>query len=318
MHLGIEIGGTKLQLGIGLPTQATLTILERLDIKANAGAEGILQQIAETAPALIERFGVKQIGIGFGGPLDTTTGVVTTSHQVEGWDQFPLGDWCQQKLGLPASLGNDCDVATLAEAALGAGKGARSVFYVTVGTGVGGGFVVDGNAPAEGRPAAAEIGHLRPGPLATATSETVESIASGWGIVARARQQIQEAKPENLEQVADLLARCQNQPDNLTGQHVASAAGEGNSLAAGILAHAIRVLGWAIAQVITLQAPEVIVVGGGVSLIGEKEFFEPLRKAVAQYVFSPLRDSYQVLPAALGELAVVHGAIIQAGRAGTR
>ena len=318
MHLGIEIGGTKLQLGIGLPTQATLTTLERLDINASAGAEGILQQIAKTAPAMIERFGVKKVGIGFGGPLDSTTGVITTSHQVAGWDQFPLGDWCQQKLGLPASLGNDCDVATLAEAALGAGKGARSVFYVTVGTGVGGGFVVAGNAPAAGRPAAAEIGHLRPGPLATSTSETVESIASGWGIVDRTRRKIQEAKPENLEQVADLLARCQDQPDNLTGQHVASAAGEGNPLAAGILAHAIRVLGWAVAQVITLQAPEVIVVGGGVSLIGEKEFFEPLREAVAQYVFSPLRGSYQVLPAALGELAVVHGAIIQAGRASTR
>jgi glucokinase len=317
MHLGIEIGGTKLQLGIGLPTQATLTKLERLDIHANAGAEGILQQIAETAPVLIERFQVKRVGIGFGGPLDSTTGIVTTSHQVAGWDQFPLGDWSQQKLGLPASLGNDCDVATLAEAALGAGKGARSVFYVTVGTGVGGGFVVDGKAPAEGRPAAAEIGHLRPGPLATDPSETVESIASGWGIVARARQQIQEATPENLEHVADLLARCQEQPDNLTGQHVASAAGEGNPLAAEILDHAIRVLGWAIAQVITLQAPEVIVVGGGVSLIGEKNFFEPLRAAVAQYVFSPLRDSYQVLPAALGELAVVHGAIIQASRART-
>ncbi|MCP3691357.1 MAG: ROK family protein, partial [Planctomycetaceae bacterium] len=65
------------------------------------------------------------------------------------------------------------------------------------------------------------------------------------------------------------------------------------------------------------QAPEVIVVGGGVSLIGEKNFFEPLRAAVAQYVFSPLRDSYQVLPAALGELAVVHGAIIQANRDGS-
>jgi glucokinase len=145
----------------------------------------------------------------------------------------------------------------------------------------------------------------------------VESIASGWGIVARARQQIQEATPGNLEGIADLLARCQEQPENLTGQHVASAAGEGNPLAAEILDHAIRVLGWAIAQVITLQAPEVIVVGGGVSLIGEKNFFEPLRAAVAQYVFSPLRDSYQVLPAALGELAVVHGAIIQANRDGS-
>ena len=312
MHLGIEIGGTKLQLGIGLPTQTTLTKLERLDIDANAGAEGILEQIATTAPTLIEEYNVEKIGIGFGGPLDASQGIVTKSHQVEGWDNFPLGQWCQQQLARPTLLGNDCDVATLAEAKLGAGKDCRSVFYVTVGTGVGGGFVIDGKSPAEGRPATAEIGHLRPGPLAESAQATVESIASGWGIVAAARKQILEATPKNLEPIADLLARCQDQPDNLTGQHVASAAGEGNSLAASILAHAIRVLGWAIAQAITLQAPEMVVVGGGVSLIGEERFFQPLRKFVDQYVFPPLRGSYQIAPAALGELAVVHGAIIRA------
>ena len=93
---------------------------------------------------------------------------------------------------------------------------------------------------------------------------------------------------------------------------MACAAGEDNSLAASILAHAIRVLGWAIAQAITLQAPEMVVVGGGVSLIGEEKFFQPLRKFVDQYVFPPLRGSYQIAPAALGELAVVHGAIIRA------
>jgi glucokinase len=312
MHLGIEIGGTKLQLGIGLPSQTTLTQLERLDINASAGAEGILKQIATTAPTLIEQHNVEKIGIGFGGPLDASQGIVTKSHQVHGWDNFPLGQWCQQQLGRPALIGNDCDVATLAEAALGAGSKSRSVFYVTVGTGVGGGFVVDGKSPAEGRPAAAEIGHLRLGPLAESPEATVESIASGWGIVAAAKKKIQEASPENLEQIADLLARCQDQPDNLTGQHVAKAAEEGNLLANNILVYAIRVLGWGIAQVITLQAPEIVVVGGGVSLIGEEQFFKPLREFVSQYVFPPLRDSYQVVPAALGELAVVHGAIIRA------
>lgn len=314
MYLGIEIGGTKLQLGIGLPTQAKLTKLERLDIDASAGAEGILKQIATTAPTLIEQFNVEKIGIGFGGPLDARQGIVTKSHQVKGWDNFPLGKWSQQQLARPTQVGNDCDVATLAEAALGAGKNCRSVFYVTVGTGVGGGFVVDQKSPAEGRPAAAEIGHLRPGPLAESAQATVESIASGWGIVAAARKQIQAAAPENLEPIADLLARCQDHPDNLTGQQVASAAREGNSLAASIMAHAIRVLGWAIAQVITLQAPEMVVVGGGVSLMGEERFFQPLREFVDQYAFPPLRGSYQIAPAALGELAVVHGAIIRAAQ----
>ena len=144
MYLGIEIGGTKLQLGGGEPASTSLATLERFDIVARVRAQGILQQIEQQAPALIEQFKVETIGIGFGGPLDATQGIVTKSHQIQGWDNFPLGPWCQQQLARPTLLGNDCDVATLAEAALGAGKDCRSVFYVTVGTGVGGGFVVDG------------------------------------------------------------------------------------------------------------------------------------------------------------------------------
>ncbi|HIA20778.1 MAG TPA: ROK family protein, partial [Planctomycetaceae bacterium] len=269
-----------------------------------------------------------RIGVGFGGPLDAEQGTITKSHQVQGWDGFPLQEWCQQQLGLPTLLGNDCDVATLAEASLGAGKEFRAVFYVTVGTGVGGGYVVDGKSPLQGRPAAAEIGHLRPGPLATSVNETVESQASGWGIVAATRRYFQQHGTDtNLDSVdaverileteadrADLLSRCGSQLDLLTARHVAEAARDGNPLAATILSGAIRVLGWGIAQMITLQAPEIVIVGGGVSLIGEEGFFKPLRECVAQYVFPPLRGTYQVVPAALGELAVVQGAIIRASQ----
>ena len=321
MYLGIEIGGTKLQLGVGQPASTSLAALERLDIVAAGGAQGILQQIEQQAPALIDQFNVEKIGIGFGGPLDATQGIVTKSHQIEGWDNFPLGAWCQQQLARPTLLGNDCDVATLAEAALGAGKDCHSVFYVTVGTGVGGGFVVDGKSPAEGRPAAAEIGHLRPGPLATSSEATVESIASGWGIVAAARKQLLPEATEGPTQIesteedrSDLLSRCQSQLDSLTAQQIAAAAAAGNQLAADILSQAVRVLGWGIAQVITLQAPEIVVVGGGVSLIGEERFFKPLREFVDQYVFPPLRETYRIAPAALSELAVVHGAIMRAAQ----
>ena len=209
-------------------------------------------------------------------------------------------------------LGNDCDVATLAEASLGAGQGLRSVFYVTVGTGVGGGFVVDGKSPARGRPAAAEIGHLRPGPLAVSNTETVESLASGWGIVATTRQRLQQLGTDS-----DSSPFHAEQLETLTAQDIAEAARRGNRLSAEIIDNAIRVLGWGIAQVITLQAPEIVIVGGGVSLIGEEGFFKPLREFVEQYVFPPLRNTYQVVPAALGELAVVHGAIIQAAHATT-
>ena len=100
-----------------------------------------------------------------------------------------------------------------------------------------------------------------------------------------------------------------------TGGTMAQAAAEGNAIAAEVLDHACQVLGWAIAQAITLAAPEVIVVGGGVSLIGEQFFFAPLRSEVARYVFPPLAGSFRLVPAGLGELAVVHGAVALAAEA---
>jgi glucokinase len=118
----------------------------------------------------------------------------------------------------------------------------------------------------------------------------------------------------------DLAQRAGGDAEQITGKLVADAAAAGNVLAQQILTGACRTLGWAIAQVITLVAPEVVVVGGGVSLIGEEWFFAPLRQAVERYVFPPLAGSYSVVPAALGEAVVVHGAVALAAleSAGTR
>ncbi len=123
MFLGIEIGGTKLQLGVGLG-DGTLAVLERFDVLPKLGAAGILDQIERAARALIARHGVSAIGIGFGGPVDRAAGRVVKSHHVEGWDDFPLVDWCAEHLSLPAALENDCDAAALAEARLAQGKDA--------------------------------------------------------------------------------------------------------------------------------------------------------------------------------------------------
>jgi glucokinase len=137
--------------------------------------------------------------------------------------------------------------------------------------------------------AAAEIGHLRPGLSADTAEQTVESIASGWGIAAAAQARL--ASPV------------------LTAQLVAQAAEQGNALAIEVLEHAVRTLGWAIAQAITLAAPELVVVGGGVSLMSPALFLRPLRDQTARYVFPPLTGSYEIMPAELGEEVVVHGAL---------
>lgn len=336
MYLGVEIGGTKLQLAVGKGEGEEPAAFERFDVDPARGAAGILEHIERCGSSWMRSFPLRAVGIGFGGPVASSTGRTVKSHQIEGWTDFPLGPWCQKAFDLPVALGNDCDCAALAEALFGAGKGKRSVFFVTVGTGVGGGFVVDQRNFGADRPAIAEIGHLRPGLSHNRPDMTVESLASGWGIAAAAvaritgqvsrplprrrpeesgaasrsaRARLLDSDQAEQEFIADLRQRCDNDPELLTARIVAQAAAEGNDIAREVLAQACQALGWAVAQVVTLTAPEVIVIGGGVSLMGEAQFFAPVRKAAQEYVFPPLADSYQIVPAALGESVVVHGAL---------
>ncbi len=336
MLLGLEIGGTKLQLGVGAGDGSPLVALERFSVDPASGAVGILARIESATAAIVQRFPISRVGIGFGGPVDPDRGRIIRSHQIEGWHDFPLGDWFKRSFGLDVVLGNDCDVAGLAEARFGAGAGRRVVLYVTVGSGIGGGLALDGKIYRGSGVAATEIGHLRPGLHADRPDETVESLASGWGIASAAQerllepyahsfkplrdgmgsssreavqQRLREAEEVNSEFAADLLARAGGKADSVTAKLVAQAAGDGNQIALDVLSNACQALGWAIAQAITLLAPQVIVIGGGVSQIGEALFFAPLRTEVERYVFPPLLRSYEIVPAALGEEVVVHGAL---------
>ena len=308
--LGIEIGGTKLQLAVGNGQTDRFEEFVRLRIDRKSGAAGILGQIDSALSDLQQRYSLSAVSYGFGGPVDGSTGSVITSHQVEGWTGFPLADWTSERTGVPVVVANDCDAAALGEATLGAGQNSRTVFYVTVGTGIGGGLVIDGRLQGTDRPAVAEIGHLRPGPECNDAAQTLESIASGLGIERRAIRMAKEAGVG-----ADgLIAASGGSVDDISCQAIAASAADGNELARSVLREATRTLGWGIAQVITIVAPDIVVVGGGVSLMPADLFFEPLRDAVRTYSFGPLRDSCGIVPAKLGEDVVVHGAIANALR----
>src|SRR5829696_8275927 len=193
MYLGIEIGGTKLQLGLGRG-DGDLLGLWRGTVDAAAGGDGIRRQIVAAVPELLASAGVsreelKGIGVGFGGPVDDATRSVIKSHQIAGWDGFPLADWLGEALGLPAVLGNDADVAGLAQAKFGAGRGLSPVLYMTLGSGIGGGLILNGKIHRGTGRGAAEIGHLKVRDSASPTGklDTLENIASGWGIGRYAR-----------------------------------------------------------------------------------------------------------------------------------
>ena len=317
-YLGIEIGGTKLQIGVGVGVGADAGVLAGLwrgAVDAAAGPEGIRRQITQAVPELLAKANIdhsclKGIGIGFGGPVNDATRTVIKSHQIEGWDNFPLADWVSEVVGLPAALGNDADVAGLAEALHGAGKGLSPIFYITIGSGIGGGFIIDGEIYRGVGKGAAEIGHLRiadPGLGEDVAILPLESHASGWSIA-------EDAK--TLQKIGFDLGEFQRLGGDrpLTAEAVALVAERGGLSAQGILEQAWEALAEGICHVIALLCPRRIIIGGGVSLMGEKILFEPLRRMVAERVFKPFAGLTDIVPAALGEEVVVHGAIALARR----
>ncbi len=318
MYLGIEIGGTKLQLGVGRG-DGQLLGLWRGTVDVAAGADGIRRHILTAGPELLVRSEVARdqiqgIGIGFGGPVDDATHTVIKSHQIEGWDNFPLADWIADMLGWQAVLGNDADVAGLAEAHVGAGKGLSPIFYMTIGSGIGGGLIINGDIYRGTGRGAAEIGHLRVWTPGVGEKDwesgTLESVASGWGLSQRAR--IRLANGEGRGSL--LLQQAGGDPIAITGQMVARAAEQGDGLAEAVLQEARLCVAHALCHVIALLCPRRIIIGGGVSLMGERLFFAPLRELVDRFVFAPFRGLTDIVPAALGEEVVVHGALALARR----
>jgi glucokinase len=312
--LGIEIGGTKLQLGIG-QGNGHLVALERLRVDPSRGATGIREQIAAAFPTLLneaglERDHIKAIGIGFGGPVNTDRGQTQTSYQVTGWDDFPLSAWLRDHLGLPrVVLENDADAAGLAECRFGAGVGFSPVLYVTVGSGIGGALIVDDRIYRGSGHGATEIGHLRVFTGSSLVSEwlELEKVASGWSIAAAARDLAQQRTGQERADWV-VLARAKGDPSQINALMVAEAASGGDPDACSILERARGSFAFALTQAIALLAPRRIVIGGGVSLIGERNWFDPIRRLVDRDVFPSFRGRYDIVSAILGEEVVVHGA----------
>ena len=296
MHfLAIEIGGTKLQICAGTADGA-IVARERFAVDRASGGEGIRAQIASTLPELIAKWKPHAVGVGYGGPVDWKTGRIRCSHHIEGWNDFPLGDWLRERTGLPVLVDNDANVAALGEALHGAGRGASPVFWVNAGSGVGGGLVVDGRLFHGAMPGEMEIGHVR----LERDGTIVEARCSGWAVDRAVRAAV-EKEPQSV--LAQLAAKSKPDARCLTPAITA-----GCPVAERILTHAADELAFALSHVVQLLHPEVIVIGGGLSLIGE-----PLRTRIAaalpQWVMTAFAPGPRVALAGLGEDAVPVGAL---------
>lgn len=299
--LGIEIGGTKLQIVVG-DESARILDRRRLTVNRQRGAAGIREQIQSTLGELLPRWKPEAIGVGFGGPVDWRTGEICCSHQIEGWAEFNLGSWLKSLTGLTVSVDNDANTATLGEAIHGAGAGFNPAFYVTLGSGVGGGLVVDGKIYHGAKPGEAEIGHVR----LDRNGTIVESRCSGWAVDARIRDTIRR-EPEGV--LAKLCAGTNGGEARFLG----AALKQNDPVAQAILDGTADDLAFGLSHVVHLLHPEVIVLGGGLSLLGE-----PLRAAVelalARFTMDAFAPGPAIRLAALGEDAVPVGALELAKR----
>lgn len=266
-------------------------------VEPSGGAKGILAQIEHTVPELARDHHLEAVGVGFGGPVDGKTGRIRRSHQVEGWSGFDLGGWLHRLTRVRVYVDNDANVAALGEALHGAGAGFDPVFYVTLGSGVGGGLVVGGEIYHGATPGEAEIGHVRLDRKGT----IVETRCSGWAVDAR----IREVK---IKDPGSLLARLVGEETGGEARHLAEALREGDATAKRILEETAADLAFGLSHVVHLFHPQIIVVGGGLSGVGE-----PLRAAVADslrgFVMEAFAPGPRVALAALGEDAVPTGAV---------
>ena len=297
--LGIEIGGTKLQLFAGDDAGSAIE-RKKLYVDAAAGASGIRELIKRILPDLLGRYRVRAIGVGFGGPVDWRAGKICRSHQVEGWSGFDFSGWLHGLAGVPVIIDNDANVGALGEACRGAGVDFNPVFYVTLGSGVGGGLVVDGRVYHGTTPGEAEIGHIRLDKSGT----IVEQRCSGWAVDARIRA-LKTTHPTSV------LARL-TEPGG-EAKHLGSALAQGDAAALQILEETAEDLAFALSHVVHLFHPQIIVLGGGLSGVGE-----PLRAEVAAALERFVMEAFHPLPrvalAALGEDAVPVGALALAKR----
>lgn len=297
--LGIEIGGTKLQLVAG-DADARITARRRFTVDKARGGAGIRERIASALPELIDVAKPSAIGVGFGGPVDAATGQICCSHQIEGWSEFPIGEWLRGLSGLPVAVDNDANTAALGEAKRGAGQGSNPVFYVTLGSGVGGGLVVDGRIYHGAKPGEAEIGHVR----LDKSGVIVEQRCAGWAVDRKIREACQREPSCPLAQLAA-------NADHGEARALAPALAQGDALAQRILDEVADDLAFGLSHVTQLMHPEIIVLGGGLSLVGE-----PLRVAVAnalkRYVMEAFAPGPRVALAGLGEDAVPVGALLLA------
>lgn len=303
--LALDFGGTKLAAAlVNIGSRKWLRYERRLS-PTNADASTDLEIMRSLIYSLLEDTKPSAIGVSFGGPVDASTGTVRLSHHVAGWENIPLKNLLEDEFGVSVGVDNDANVAALGEHRFGAGQGYDSLFYITVSTGVGGGWILNGQPWRGVGGMAGEIGHVvvdPAGPICLCGKRgCVERLASGPYMAQNAREVLKTRKGGEI-----LRGLVDNNLELLTGQLLSEAAAAGDDVAKEILHKAAWALGVGIGNVANLMNPQRFVLGGGVTKAGE-DFWRVVRQ-VARETALPEVD-FEVVLATLGDDAPLWGAV---------
>jgi glucokinase len=294
--LALDYGGTKHTAALVAAGERTFLAHERIYCPPGADGNYDRATMCKMAHQLLSRAEGKlvSIGVSFGGPVDATRGIVRLSHHVPGWEDTPLRDQLQSEFGVPVAVDNDANVAALGEWRFGAGQGCASLLYVTVSTGIGGGWVLNGQIYHGADGMAGEIGHIvvRSGGMECVCGKCgcLEAEACGPAIAKKMR--------ERLTQTSKVLA--------VTGASVAQAAQNGDALAQQVMDDAAQKLGIGLGGAINLMNPQRIVLGGGVTKSGER-WWRIVRETARSHALPQMR--VEIEPAMLGDDAPLWGAV---------
>lgn len=312
--IGVDLGGTNIVAG-AMPVDGSREIAVHSEAThAERGAEAVMDRITamieQVVAEVLEGEGVTRrdilgVGVGAPGPLDRERGVVVVAPNL-GWYDYPLRDAIADRVRLPTTLDNDANCATIGEWWCGAARGGRNVVGMTIGTGIGGGLILDGELYHGSSDVAGEIGHTTidiTGRFCKCGNYgCLEAYASGPAIALRAREALGRDEISMLPKLVD------NHLDRITAATVYQAANQGDTLAREIVRDTATFLGAGIANLLNIFNPDVVVLAGGVTQAGDR-LFEPLRAEVKRRAFRPAVESCRIVPGSLDGTAGMVGAV---------
>jgi glucokinase len=311
--VGLDIGGTNVVVGLvpaeggrpaALRTRSTPTLGPQDGVVGELGK--LVAEVVESGLDAVGDPGGEVLGMGIGcpGPLDLAAGIVLDAFNL-GWKDFALRDALADVVGLSTILDNDANCATWGEYWQGAGRGARSLVGVTLGTGIGGGVILEGRLVHGASASAGEIGHMsidfHGRRCKCGNYGCLEAYASGPNIAARAREGLEAGAESALTRLVggDL--------DRLTAATVYEAILEGDAYAGEVMLETAKILGAGVANIVNVFNPEVVVIVGGVTRAGHY-LFNPLRAEVRRRAFKSAEQACKIVPGQLPQTAGVIGA----------